>query len=1453
MGFDKVTRNVLARTVITCRRKLIEDVTSQLGGVFGLHPDGTELSPGQLTHLTPDQLEAALSLRELLWHYAAGAAGTEQERKRAAYERAVLEISFTVLNRLAALRLCEERGLLIECVRKGTASDGFRLFEQVSGGALGSRYETYRVFLESVFDELSLDLGVLFDRFGPQSAVFPTEKCLEDLLSELNKPELTDLWKEDETIGWVYQYFNPQEERRAMREASQAPRNSRELAVRNQFFTPRYVVEFLTDNTLGRTWYEMRRGKTALAAACRYLVRRPDEVFLDKARSPEVEQAQNWLRGADVAEPDLWALAQTVNGYERSGPPGEGAQGFMQNFLARLRAGDQPALFTTQELLDLLFLFCRGERFSEGTIEGHAEESKVILDEVRRRVEKTKATDLPQEEMLKLPVFVPYRPKKDPRDIKVLDPACGSGHFLLYAFDLLEEIYREAWSDPESPVSEASGRTLFEDYKNPDGLDSAIPELIIRWNLHGIDIDPRAVQIAALALWLRAQKTWQKMGLKAPDRPPITKSNIVTAEPMPGEVKMLRQFTEGLRPTLLGRIVETVFEKMQLAGEAGSLLKIEEEIGEAIAEAKKQWLKGPKLEQQQLFPDAPKPQQQMIEFDFEGITDSSFWEQAEERIIDALKQYAEGTENGISARRRLFAEDTARGFAFVDLSRKRYDVVLMNPPFGNYPKKLEKEYKKIYREGWIDLYACFFIRVNELLNVNGYCGSISSRTYLYLRRMKKLRSQILLNNFIPILLVDLGSGVLDSAAVETCVSVFNNNHNNGNSIFLDLKSSNSKAVKLYHIVNTINNKNEVFNLLNTYICKCEKFNFLPDCVFAYDIDYSLLNLYVSLPTLENMHVKAYAGLTTLDNDRFLRLHWEIDSSSAKWVPFAKGGAGSKFYQNILLLINWGMNGKELKEKAKSYGGAASRFIASENYYFKPGLTYPRVGTELSVRILPKQCIFAEKGISIFFSYEERNENVTNEKLLALLAFLNSGIIEMLVSLNSPGRFWESGSVNRIPVPPGIFSSKLARIGIKGFHDSRSLYIKDETSRVFISPFILPVRSKIIDILNECDNEVNNLYKNSNYLFINKRIIKTENYEDNKNDVFSYALGCILGRWDIRISINPSILPELQKPFDPLPPCPPGMLVGPAGLPAEPGRIVSEEWLRARPDAGTLPPEGAVQNPTISDEEYPLRISWDGILVDDPGFYGGGPHRDDIVRRVREVLELLWGDRARAIEEEACEILGVSELREYFRRPAGFFQDHLKRYSKSRRKAPIYWPLSTASGSYTVWLYYHRVNDQTLYAAVNKYIEPKIAEVERGIIRMEKEIGEGGGRGASLRDRLNEGCAFLGELRELREELLRIAGLPYSPNLNDGVIISAAPLHKLFRLRSWARDTEECWKKLGRGDYDWAHLAYTLWPERVGEKCRKDCSIAIAHGREELYEEKLPAKGKGNRGKKEAGR
>jgi len=169
--------------------------------------------------------------------------------------------------------------------------------------------------------------------------------------------------------------------------------------------------------------------------------------------------------------------------------------------------------------------------------------------------------------------------------------------------------------------------------------------------------------------------------------------------------------------------------------------------------------------------------------------------------------------------------------------------------------------------------------------------------------------------------------------------------------------------------------------------------------------------------------------------------------------------------------------------------------------------------------------------------------------------------------------------------------------------------------------------------------------------------------------------------------------------------------------------------------------------------------------------------------------------------------------------------------------------------------------------VNKYVEPKIEEVQKEVDTMQYAM-EARERGikekqptassllptSELRKKWEDARTFLGELRDLREELLRVAALPYKPDLNDGVIINAAPLHKLFRLRSWAKDTKECWRKLEKGDYEWAHLAYTIWPDRVREVCQRDRSIAIAHGLENLCEVKAPApEKKGGRGrrKKEA--
>ena len=247
MAFDSDTRNKLARMVAQARELLMDEFTQQLQEIYGIQPDGAIVEVIKLTHLDDEEADTAKFLRERIGHLVSGMS-TEKKPVVAAIDRAVREQAFTILNRFAALRMCEERSLVEECVRAGMQSKGFKVYETIAGSGLGDIYERYKSFLLCLFDEIAVDLGVLFDRFSPQGLLFPRELALLGILTIISNDGLSRLWTEDETIGWVYQYFNTPEERRAMREASQAPRNSRELAVRNQFFTPRYVVEFLNHN-----------------------------------------------------------------------------------------------------------------------------------------------------------------------------------------------------------------------------------------------------------------------------------------------------------------------------------------------------------------------------------------------------------------------------------------------------------------------------------------------------------------------------------------------------------------------------------------------------------------------------------------------------------------------------------------------------------------------------------------------------------------------------------------------------------------------------------------------------------------------------------------------------------------------------------------------------------------------------------------------------------------------------------------------------------------------------------------------------------------------------------------------------------------------------------------------------------------------------------------------------
>jgi len=1308
MAFDKPTRNRLATFVGKARDLIADEFTQQFQSLYGISDNGTVTPLVQLKHLDDVGQATAALLRERI-DYFIKTHPEERDSKKGAVTRLAREQAFTILNRLAAIRMAEKRDLIVESVGKGYQSKGFKVFEQVAGAGLGDTYHRYRRYIFCLFDELAVDLGILFDRRSPQGLLFPRETALQELFTLLNASDIEPLWDEDETIGWIYQYYNDPAERKKMRDESSAPRNSRELAVRNQFFTPRYVVEFLTDNTLGRIWYEMTQGKTRLKDQCRYLVRRPTEIFL---------------------KPD-----------------------------------------------------------------------EVVP-------ESTTKDDLSQEELLKQPVYIPFRLMKDPRLLLMLDPACGSMHFGLYAFDLYEVIYEEAW--------DLGVESLRLDYPEKEDFLREVPRLIIEHNIHGVDIDPRAVQIAGLSLWLRAQKSWQVQRVPADKRPRIMRSNIVCAEPMPGSAEMLKEFTATLHPPILGQLVEKVFAQMQLAGEAGSLLKIEEDIATLVDEAKKLWSSPRKAEQTKFdLGMAEKPVQGEIPLDVSGISDESFWETVEERIYVALKDYAEQAEAG-GYQRRLFAEDAARGFSFIDLCRKRYHVVLMNPPYGEFSAQSKSEMERFYPNSKNDFYASFVDRGVNILIDHGYVGALTSRTFLNIISLSDFRLAILSSCALESL-IDLGFGVLDGAVVESCAYALQKGGNHSSCWCLRMLDDEDKE-------EILNSTIKISDYLDSrlFLPKQDNLALLPNRSFAYWIPPAVLDLFSNLSVLSSAGFEVKLGLQTGDNDRFLRLKWEIPESclgmAARWVPYAKGGEYSPFYDDVHLVVNWKFDGKEIKTKASDMYGSETRTVKCQEYYFRAGLNYPLVTVKgINVRLLPADCICDNGGPGIFAGGKPL--------LWDCLGITNSRLFQYLLNCLTTSRHWQVGYVSVVPYPRT--TEAIGNLAKQCCDLRRSFDEFDETSNVFTHSLLPSQKEEVQRRLSTfcesyslLDQIVANIYGFPTVPDFVTRTIgdldmgnTVSKYIDGIPDLdstcwmLSYSIGLVLGRWDIRFASDERQPPELPDPFAPLPVCPPGMLQNSKGLPAEPKDVPAD---------------------------YPLRISWPGILVDDEN------HPEDIVARVREVLEVIWKDRTDAIEQEACELLGVKNLRDYFRRPASFFADHLKRYSKSRRQAPIYWPISTANGSYTLWIYYHRLNDQTLHSALADFVDPKLKAVRTEISTL-RESG-------NHRDRLEELLDLERELSDFRAEIERIIKLPWKPNLNDGVIITASPLWKLFRLPKWQKDLKACWEKLEKGDYDWAHLAYSIWPKRVEEVCKKDRSIAIAHNLEHLCEE-APLKMKEKKRKK----
>ncbi|MGA1871790.1 MAG: BREX-1 system adenine-specific DNA-methyltransferase PglX [bacterium] len=562
------------------------------------------------------------------------------------------------------------------------------------------------------------------------------------------------------------------------------------------------------------------------------------------------------------------------------------------------------------------------------------------------------------------------RHRKPLTEIRLIDLANGSGNFLLYGFDLFYDLYIDQ----------------IENY-GVDYNENEIPELIIHHNLHGIDLDDRAVQLAQLGLYIKVKR--RKRSAK------IDHFNVVSSDFfLPEYEKVKHLFDNGgkIEPELEKIIVE-LWGDLQQAYKFGSLLRLGEKFSSRLNELVQKH-SGPET----LFGPG-------ILADYEEFRNTFF-----DNLQKAVAHNAE------RQGRSFLNTKTGDAIIFLRLMTQKYDVAVANPPYtdsADYGLELKKfielNYKKPHKFN-TNLYATFIKRCWELTGVNGKIAMIHPRTFMYIKTFEDVRKFILGEMHINVL-AELGCGgvfEISNVAVDAVMYIFDKGKSISEGTYFDLKfyhNYTKKGLIFNKIYKNYLNSNKDKHV---FVLNQSKLKIIEGWPFIYWISDGFREKFRE-KTLNELFNPAQ-GVATTDNNRFLRFWWEVDNNiisndyktdNRRWIYYAKGGPFNKWYGNLWVVLDWGQSGQELKK--------AGAVLRNSNFYFQEGITYSASGSKGgSFRYLPANCIFDTGGSCIFLKKEYKN-------LYYLIAFLNSQLSSYVIGCLNPTVNMQVGDLQRIPI------------------------------------------------------------------------------------------------------------------------------------------------------------------------------------------------------------------------------------------------------------------------------------------------------------------------------------------------------------------------------------------------------------------------------------------------------
>ena len=985
------------------------------------------------------------------------------------------------------------------------------------------------------------------------------------------------------------------------------------------------------------------------------------------------------------------------------------------------------------------------------------------------------------------------------REITILDPACGTMHFGLVAFDLLAEMYREE--------IERAGEAGWPATPSV-GTEQEIPASIVAHNLFGIDIDLRAVQLSALTLLLKARSLNPKARLSG--------HNLACADVLLPSAERLDAF---IKQSLQGRdfdqrLMRSAWSRLKDATYLGSLLRLDTDLGEIISEERRKYMQPmlPGLSHQSFEPAA---------------SEQGFWDAAEERLIEAFNEFArlraaEGMDE------RYFTGEAIKGLRLLDILLRRYDVVVTNPPYmgtRNMSSVMSAYLKAQYPSAKSDLYAAFIYRCQGLLAEDGYLGMITQQSFMFISSYDKLRAELRKSVTIetmihvgPHAFAEIGGEKVNTTLFTVRREPDTVRRDNTVGTYLRLVKEPDAHAKQVRFEQALARLAVGEADAAVYSYRQGDFDAIEGAPWVYWIPSAIREMFRSATLLRDLS-PICIGMRTGDNSRFLRYWWEVgltiicrdattalDASDSRcnWFPYMKGGRSHKWYGNQDYVVAWGNNGQVIKENTKHQypllGDKLSWKITNENYYFRRGVTWSGLTSgRFSARLSPGGFLFDVKGSSAF-----------PEDIPYMLGLLNSSFASYCLSLLNPTISFQIGDLARVPTPQlhsDILRTQVSHAVTLACRQAA----EQETSYDFVAPSAWPagIRADIARIISltslerEIDEEVFRLYGISEAdreaieaeLSIVHDLVDVETTADDEVNIddaegggsdladllthqqlaqrwISYAIGIVLGR------------------FQP-------------GVDGAIGR-------------GDVSPQTALALAGL--------VAGDGIAVLE------GTQPDHLIPRIAQVLDALLGPTQ--AEQVVAEAAAGRPLSDYLMRD--FYKWHLQQY----RKRPVYWLLQSPKRSYSLLIFHERLTRDSLYRILGPdYLGGAIngAHARTDELRAALHAMPQGRERKRLEAALADAMARLHDLEEFRRLITEVTTatnergevVGWQPDIDDGVLINMAPLHTL--IPAWSAEPKKAWAALQRGDYDWLHTAMRYWPDRVRKACENNKSYAIAHG------------------------